>query len=785
MNEKSLKTLEYDKILNQIADFAVTKSAKEKIKGLKPSKKVQVVEHMQEATEQASSMAVMFSSPPISAISDVTLALKRAKMGGMLTLAEILAVGSVLRCARMLEAYMAKTDKFEILSNMAKGLTPVKSLETDISESILSEDSVADDASSELAAIRRKKASLNNKIKDILDDMVRSAAYSKYLQEAIVTMRDNRYVLPVKNEYRSNIPGILHDSSATGATVFIEPMAVVQTNNQIRDLSIAEEREIEKIILDFSARIAENADVISADMQTITDIDVLFAKAIYGNANKCIRPTLSTEGHLELRKARHPLIDKKTVVPITVYLGKDFDTLVVTGPNTGGKTVTLKTVGLFALMFQTGLALPCELGSTMPVYTDVFADIGDEQSIEQSLSTFSSHMVNIVNILNELEKNSLVLFDELGAGTDPEEGAALAIEILEFAHSLGASALATTHYSELKLYALSTERVENASCEFDVESLRPTYKLLIGVPGKSNAFAISKKIGLYDVIIENAKKRMTSESVRFEDVISQLHKDREQAREEYAYAAKASAEVKALKEELKKTQNEIKLKKENIINSAKREAREIIDKANDETSELLREVRKLSAQAVTKDNLRKMEELKLSIHKKAGNSELKEKRVKTGTRSKDIKLGMTVNIVSMDNTGTVLTLPAENGDFFVQAGIMKIKTNVSDVKVIKDKPEKAGEKLISKRSVGSKSMTVNTELDLRGYMTYDGIMELDKFIDDAVLASLPRVSVIHGKGTGAMRAAVHDALRKNKAVKSFRLGGFGEGDTGVTIIDLK
>lgn len=430
MNDKSLKTLEYDKILNQIADFAVTKAAKEKIRGLKPSKKMQVVEHMQEATEQASSMAVMFSSPPISAISDVTLALKRAKMGGMLTLAEIMAVGGVLRCARNLAAYMEKTDKFEILSNMAKGLTAIKSLETDISESILSEDSVADDASSELAAIRRKKASLNNKIKDILDDMVRSASYSKYLQEAIVTMRDNRYVLPVKNEYRSNIPGILHDSSATGATVFIEPMAVVQTNNQIRDLSIAEEREIEKIILDFSAQIAENADVILIDMQTITDIDVLFAKAIYGNANKCMRPALSTEGYLELKKARHPLIDKKTVVPITVYLGKDFDTLVVTGPNTGGKTVTLKTVGLFALMFQTGLALPCELGSTMPVYTDVFADIGDEQSIEQSLSTFSSHMVNIVNILNKLEKNSLVLFDELGAGTDPEEGAALAIEIL-------------------------------------------------------------------------------------------------------------------------------------------------------------------------------------------------------------------------------------------------------------------------------------------------------------------------------------------------------------------
>lgn len=785
MNDKALKTLEYDKILNSIAEFAVTKTAKEKIQNLKPSKKIAVVEHMQEAVEQASSMAIMFSPPPISAISDVTAALKRAKMGGMLNLSEIMAVGGVLRCARNLSSYIAKTDKFEILSNMANGLTAIKSLETDISECILSEDSVADDASAELAAIRRKKASLNNKIKDILDDMVRSTSYSKYLQEAIVTMRDNRYVLPVKNEYRSNVPGILHDSSATGATVFIEPMAVVQTNNQIRDLSIAEEREIEKIIMDFSAQIAENADVISADIQTVTDFDVLFAKALYGNANKCIRPKLSREGNLELKNARHPLIDKKSVVPITVYLGKDFDTLVVTGPNTGGKTVTLKTVGLFALMFQTGLPLPCGIGSTMPIYTDIFADIGDEQSIEQNLSTFSSHMVNTVNILNSIDKNSLVLFDELGAGTDPEEGAALAIEILEFVHSLGAFAVATTHYSELKLYALSTDRVENASCEFDVESLRPTYKLLIGVPGKSNAFAISRKIGLYDAIIENAKKRMTSESIRFEDVISQLHKDRELAREEYASAAKTSAEAKALKEELKKSQNEIKLKRENIINSAKREAREIIEKANDETAELLREVRKLSAQAVTKDNLRKMEELKLSINKKAGNSEFKEKRIKTGTKTKDIRLGMTVNIVSMDNTGTVLTLPSENGDFFIQAGIMKIKTNVNDVKIIHDKPEKAGEKIISKRNFGSKSMTVNTELDLRGYMTYDGITELDKFIDDAVLASLPRVSVIHGKGTGALRAAVHDSLRKNKAVKAFRLGGYSEGDTGVTIIDLK
>lgn len=784
MNSKSLKTLEYDKILNAVADFAVTLAAKEKIKALKPSKKIHIVNYMQDATEQASGMAIMFSPPPLSAVSDVSLALKRAKMGGMLNLSEILAIGAVLRCTRNLSSYLAKTDRFDILNNIAEGLTPIKSLEIAIGEYILSEDCVADNASGELAAIRRKKAALNNKIKDILDNMVRSAAYSKYLQEPIVTMRDDRYVLPVKNEYRSNIPGILHDSSATGATVFIEPMAVVQTNNQIRDLSIAEEREIEKIIMDFSVNIAENADIISLDMQTITELDVLFAKALYCNANKCIRPSLNNDGYLELKNARHPLIDKKSVVPITIYLGKNFDTLVITGPNTGGKTVTLKTVGLFALMFQTGLALPCDIGSTMPIYTDIFADIGDEQSIEQNLSTFSSHMVNTVNILDSIGHNSLVLFDELGAGTDPEEGAALAIEILEYVRSLGAFAVATTHYSELKLYALSTARVENASCEFDVNSLRPTYRLLIGVPGKSNAFAISQKIGLYDTIIEKAKKRMTSESIRFEDVISQLHKDRELAREEYAYASKTSAEISALKEELKKSQSEIKLKRDTIINSAKREAREIIDKANDETAELLREVRKLSSQALTKDNLRKMEELKLSINKKAASSELKEKHSKTGTRSKDIRLGMTVNIVSMDNTGTVLTLPSGNGDFFIQAGIMKIKTNVNDVKIINEKNEKAGEKLISKRNIGSKSMSVSTELDLRGYMTYDGIMELDKFIDDAVLASLPRVSVIHGKGTGAMRAAVHDALRKNKSVKAFRLGGYGEGDTGVTIIDL-
>ncbi|MFA7637664.1 MAG: endonuclease MutS2, partial [Monoglobales bacterium] len=637
-----------------------------------------------------------------------------------------------------------------------------------------------------LAAIRRKKANLNNKIKDTLADMIHSPAYTKFLQEPIVTMRGDRYVLPVKSECRTSIPGILHDSSSTGATVFIEPSAVVQINNQLRDISIEEEREIERILADFSASVAEDGDNIISNYNIIISLDVLFAKAIFGNKNKCTEPELNDKGFLKLVSARHPLIDKNKVVPIDIMLGENFDTLVVTGPNTGGKTVTLKTVGLLALMCQSGIQLPTEIGTRMPVYENIFADIGDEQSIEQSLSTFSSHMVNIVNILKELTPDSLVLFDELGAGTDPEEGAALAIEILEVVKSFGAKAIATTHYSELKLYALSTDRVENASCEFDVATLRPTYKLLIGVPGKSNAFAISKRLGLPEYIIKKAESRMSAESVKFEDVIGELKTKRDAATAALAENEKMRIETERLRAEIERRSKEINEKRNKILEEARIKAKEIVENAREETSEIIKQVRKLE---VSGKNLAEMEALRKKITEKSSDytDKISKNKAKSNTKASDIRLGMTVRILSLGELGEVVNLPNSNGDFNVQVGIIKVKTNLKDVVPANDEnSEKEGQKiLIARNRIESKSANIKTELDLRGMLAHDAVMETDKFIDDAALASLKKISVIHGKGTGALRNAIHDYLKNNKLVKGYRLGSFGEGDTGVTIIELK
>ncbi len=788
MNTKIYKILEYNKILQFLADSAVTGEAKKQLLALTPSVGFDEVEALQKATSQATSMLVMHGAAPIVAVPDIRAAVNRSKLGGVLSLSELLGVGAVLRCAKNLIAYMDKGEKFDILQSMCSNLTTMPDLQRDISNSILGEDTVADNASGELAALRRKILQLNNKIKDILNDMLRSAETQKYLQEPIVTMRGDRYVLPVKNENRNNVPGILHDTSATGATAFIEPMAVVQTNNLLRDVIVAEQREIERIIADFSARVALCADIILENYRIIIESDVLFTKASFCNKLKCTEPVLNREGQLVIKKGRHPLLDKKTVVPVDIYIGGDFDTLVITGPNTGGKTVTLKTVGLFALMCQSGLQLPADSGTIMPVYSNIFADIGDEQSIEQSLSTFSSHMVNIVDILNLVEPNTLALFDELGAGTDPDEGAALAIEILEYMRSCGASSIATTHYSELKMYALSTDRVENASCEFDVATLRPTYRLLISVPGKSNAFAISKRLGLYDTIIEKASARMTAESVRFEDIVSELQQKREAAATAYDEAVKMRNEAASLRGSLKKEKDTIKDRREKLLEDARREAQEIILKAQEETDILLKEARRLSAELGEKDSIRQMEQVRSEIRQKGSvaDKQLRKNQQKSNTKISEIKLGMTIDILSVDERGTVLSLPNQNGDFTAMVGIMKLKTNVRDVKIVNDSSAKQGVKIIeSRKNISSRSMNIKTELDLRGFTAYDAIMEVDKFIDDALLASLPKVSIIHGKGTGALRAALHDHLRKNKLVKTFRLGSYGEGDSGVTIIEFK
>ena len=786
MNSKVLKVLEFDKILALVADAAVCQDSKKNILSIKPSNDFDEVLSLQNETAQASSMIAMFGRLPVAPVRPVAESVKRAQMDGILSSKELINIGAVLRISRQINSYISKTEKLHVLSGYASYFNINTRLMNDISDAIISEDMIADGASPMLAAIRRKKANLNNKIKDTLSDIIHSPAYTKFLQEPIVTMRGDRYVIPVKNECRSSISGILHDSSSTGATVFIEPAAVVQINNQLRDASIEEEREIERILADFSARVKEEADNLITNYKTIISLDILFAKAGFGNKYRCIQPELNRDGFLRIVQAKHPLIDRKKVVPVDILLGGEFDTLVVTGPNTGGKTVTLKTIGLLSLMCQSGLALPAEIGTRMPVYGNIFADIGDEQSIEQSLSTFSSHMVNIVDILSNLTSGSLVLFDELGAGTDPEEGAALATEILEVTKSYGAKTVATTHYSELKLYALSTDRVENASCEFDVATLQPTYKLLIGVPGKSKAFAISKRLGLPEYIIKKAENRMSSESVRFEDVIGELKSKRDAASAALDENERLRIETKKLKEEAAKQNREINEKKAKILEEARIEAREIVESARKESTEIIKKVRKLE---LSGKNLAEMEKLRKKITEKSADytEKITKNKRKSSTKASDIRLGMTVLILSLGELGEVVNLPNSNGDFSVQVGIIKVKTNLKDVEPANDaKPEREGQKVLSARSgVQSKSVNIKTELDLRGMLAHDAIMETDKFIDDAVLSSLKQISVIHGKGTGALRSAIHEYLKSNKLVKTYRLGNFGEGDTGVTIIELK
>ena len=790
MTDKLLSILEFDKILSLIAARAITDAAKKSIKELKPSADFAEVASLQKQMLDATAMLARRAMPPLSVVSDISASVKRSEAGGVLGAGELLAVAGVLRISEAVKRYFETEEDLETINSLSSRITVIKDLRRDITDAVISDEEIADDASAELAAIRRKIRGIHSKIKDILNDMLHSERYIKHLREPIVTMRGDRYVLPVKAESKGAVPGILHDSSATGATVFIEPMAVVEENNRLRELAAAEKDEIEKILAAFSERVAEYAAEIQENQQVIRETDELFAKASFCVDYRCHAPQLNRKGYVDIKEGRHPLIDPKKVVPINLYLGKDFHTLIITGPNTGGKTVTLKTLGLFSVMTQCGLFLPAKSGSSMPVWDDVFADIGDEQSIEQSLSTFSAHMVNICDILQKVSKNTLVLFDELGAGTDPEEGAALAIEILEYVKNFGSEAVATTHYSELKLYAISTDDVENASCEFDVETLCPTYRLLIGLPGKSNAFAISKRLGLPDTIIDGASARLTAESVKFEDVIAEL-----QSKREATAAALEEAEKtrNALKNELRsanETNREIKDKNRRLLDEARAEAARIVQSAKDDMNAILKEAEKLRQDAATAGRAKEAENIRRKL-REAGESydkKLGKRRDRLGENKplKNIRLGETVEIISMSESGTVVSLPNASGDAVIQVGIMKVKANVKDLRRTNEteaslKPARNQRT----RGVGSKSMTAITELDIRGMMVDEGTVMLDKFIDDAVMASLKTISVIHGKGTGALRAGIHAYLKNNKFVKSYRLGSYGEGDSGVTIIELK
>lgn len=787
METKALKTLEFDKILKRLSDFAVMESTKDEIMRIMPAKTLKSAQKMQDETKEASRILTKCGSLPITCASDVTASLKRADMGGTLTMSELLNIAKVLETARRIKMH-TKDAECEILAEHIDALYEDKRLETDITGAVIDAETMADDASSTLLDIRRKIRAANNKVKDILQKIITSPSHQKHLQEQLITLRGDRYVIPLKSEYKGAIPGVVHDVSATGSTIFLEPMSVVETNNEIRRLLGEEKDEIEKILANLTNEVALVSKLIKMSYDTISCIDLIFAKGKYALATDAFAPNINDKGHINLRRARHPLIDPKKVVATDIYLGKNFDTLVITGPNTGGKTVTLKTIGLLTVMALSGLHITAEEGSEIAVFEDVFADIGDEQSIEQSLSTFSAHMVNIVDILSKISEKSLCLFDELGAGTDPTEGAALAISILEYVKNTGAKCAATTHYSELKVYALSNNRVENASCEFDVETLAPTYRLLIGIPGKSNAFAISKRLGLSQFIIDNAKKHIDTESVKFEDVISELEKNRILSEREKDKAQSIKQEAENIKKEMAKRNKILDEKTEKILEKARAEAKKIIEDAKRETEDALKQIKKAQKMKDLTEANREMERARQKINKKSKeNGENKSEKPSVNTKApKSVKLGDSVEIVSMGQKGTVVTLPDRSGALTVKVGIMKLKSNLSDLRLIKEeKPKQKQKRASGGMGDGAKYMNVSAELDLRGENIEDSIYILEKFLDDAVLSSLTQVRIIHGKGTGALRQGIHQYLRKQPRVESFALASYGEGDSGVTVVKLK
>ncbi len=794
LKAKSFKILEFDKILEQLASFTESELVKNRIKNLKPAENLDEAKMLQRETTEAQVTSLKLGGPPVNlSLSDVTASVKRAEQSGVLNYSELLMVARVLYVARRMKSYLSEaSEECTILHGIGESLLTAKAFEDKITRCILSEEEMADDASPELSTIRRKIKSQNAKIRESLNDMIRSSHYKKFLQDAVVTMRGDRFVIPVKSEYRTEVPGIVHDTSASGATLFVEPMAVLNSNNEIRDLKNREQQEIDRILAELSAEVAENSHTIFVDYNNITELDFMFCKAKLSLDMNANEPELNEDGIIEFKKARHPLIDKERVVSNDIYLGEKFDSLVITGPNTGGKTVTLKTIGLFSLMAASGLHLPTQDGSRAALFSGVYADIGDEQSIEQSLSTFSSHMVNIVKILDNIEPGNLVLFDELGGGTDPTEGAALAISVIEFLKERGVKTVSTTHYSELKLFALSTDRVENASCEFDIDTLSPTYKLLIGVPGKSNAFAISRRLGLDERVIQRANDILSDEDIKFEDVLTDLEANRAKAREERESVERMRREIQELKKTVDADRIKLKENKSRVMEEARREATLIIMDAKEEANKIIRELEDLKknvkSDKISEKTQKAREALKEkqeSLDKKMRNAS-KPKKIYTEP-PKNLKPGETVKIVDMNEQATVIKEPDKNGMVKVQAGIIKLDVHITGLKRVEDKTSKelAERYVKTTKAFESKTKNVSTELDIRGENVEEAYMSVSKFIDDCYLANISPVSIIHGKGTGILRKGVHEILKKHKYVKDFRLGRYGEGETGVTIVELK
>lgn len=791
MNEKALSTLEYDKIIEMLTSRASSPLGKIRCEDLVPSSSLGEIEYRQQQTQDALTRLFQKGNLSFGSVKDVRGSLKRLEIGSTLGITELLQLCGLLENTARVKSYGRREREnglTDSLDELFDSLEPLSGLSAEIRRCILSEDEISDDASNTLKQIRRSMKVTGERIHTQLSGMVSGSART-YLQDAVITMRNGRYCIPVKAEYKSQVPGMIHDQSSTGSTLFIEPMAIVKLNNDIRDLELKEAAEIEVILATLSDLAANNREVIQYNLENMVELDFIFARASLAMDMNATRPIFNTDGYINIRKGRHPLIAKEKVVPIDIHLGKEFHLLIVTGPNTGGKTVSLKTVGLLTLMGQSGLHIPALDRSELSIFDEVYADIGDEQSIEQSLSTFSSHMTNVVSFIEKADPHSLVLFDELGAGTDPTEGAALAIAILNHLQKQGIRTMATTHYSELKVYALSTPGVENASCEFDVETLRPTYRLLIGVPGKSNAFAISGKLGLPSYIIDEAKKQISEQDESFEDVISTLEANRVTIEKERLEIEKYKEEIHTLKSQLEAKQEKLDQRKERIIQEANEEAHAILREAKEYADQTMKNFHKFGqANISVKEMEAERQKLRQKMTKVEKNISIKEKKTTGSLKASDLHLGDGVKVLSLNLKGTVSSLPDSKGFLFVQMGIMRSKIHISDLALLQEEAVITAPNM-QKTSAGkikmSKSSSVGIEINLLGKTVDEAIAELDKYLDDAYLAHIPSVRIVHGKGTGALRKGVHNYLRKVKYVSSFRLGEFGEGDAGVTIVEFK
>ena len=836
MNQKALKTLEYTKIITQLESHAASPLGKSLCRDLVPSSDLEEVRTWQAQTTDAADRVRLKGTVSFSGLRDIGSSLKRLEIGSSLSISELLSISSVLTVTARAKAYGRQdipentfTPRFpgqqppkqtaaeeyapDSLDPLFQALEPLTPVNNEIKRCILSEDEIADDASPGLSHVRRSLKACADRIHTQLNSILNS--HRTYLQDAVITMRDGRYCLPVKSEYKSQVSGMVHDQSATGSTLFIEPMAIVKLNNEIRELEIQEQKEIEAVLASLSNQTAPHIEELQLDMELLAQLDFIFAKAALSHQYRCTAPIFNDKGYINIKDGRHPLLDQKKAVPINVWLGKDFDLLIVTGPNTGGKTVSLKTVGLFTLMGQAGLHIPAWEGSELAVFDNVFADIGDEQSIEQSLSTFSAHMTNTVRILSEADSRSLCLFDELGAGTDPTEGAALAIAMLSFLHNMKCRTMATTHYSELKVFALTTPGVENACCEFNVETLQPTYRLLIGVPGKSNAFAISKKLGLPDYIIEDAKNHLEAKDESFEDLLTSLENSRVTIEKEQEEIRSYKEEIAQLKSRLTRKEEHLDERKDKMIRNAAEEAQRILREAKETADQTIRQINKLAADSgVNKELEAQRTKLREQLKKTDDKLAVKTKGPSQPVSAKKLKIGDGVKVLSMNLKGTVSSLPDSTGNLFVQMGILRSKVNIRDIELIREDDISATLGDGSSRSYGavsgtgtskskktfsqakgshsgsgqikmSKSFSISPEVNLIGMTTDEAVPAMEKYLDDAYLAHLPSVRVVHGRGTGALKTACHKRLKQLKYVKDFRLGEFGEGGTGVTIVTFK